>query len=460
MELEQAKQGATSCHPSQEPNHSKLKLTPKRFVKSQIPDSILNDSALNAAISLLPSNYNFEVHKCVWRVKSTGAKRVALQFPEGLLMYSLVLSDIFTTFAGVSHCFVLGDVTYGACCVDDLSATALDADLLIHYGHSCLVPIDSTVIPCLYVFVDIKINVDHMIDTLRLNLESSVKNLVLAGTIQFGSAIRAAKPELEKHGFKVLIPQSKPLSAGEVLGCTAPKVSPNSFDGKGEAVGVFVADGRFHLEAFMIANPGIKTFRYDPYLGKLFMEEYDHVGMKQSRKSAIAKAKGAQNWGMILGTLGRQGNPKILERLEKKMKDKGFNYTVILMSEISPERISLFEDSVDAWIQIACPRLSIDWGDAFAKPVLTPFEAEIALGIIPGWWEKTIVANQYCENGLACKNNNSCCECNCKDSNGDYPMDYYAQDGGEWNSSYVKSSSRPTRRISVSSINTSNSAIS
>lgn len=39
---------------------------------------------------------------------------------------------------------VLGDVTYGACCVDDFSAKALGAQLLVHYGHSCLVPVDVT----------------------------------------------------------------------------------------------------------------------------------------------------------------------------------------------------------------------------------------------------------------------------------------------------------------------------
>ena len=33
---------------------------------------------------------------------------------------------------------ILGDVTYGACCVDDYTARALDAQLLVHYGHSCL----------------------------------------------------------------------------------------------------------------------------------------------------------------------------------------------------------------------------------------------------------------------------------------------------------------------------------
>jgi len=35
-------------------------------------------------------------------------------------------------------CIVMGDITYGACCVDDFTARALDVDLLVHYGHSCL----------------------------------------------------------------------------------------------------------------------------------------------------------------------------------------------------------------------------------------------------------------------------------------------------------------------------------
>lgn len=348
--------------------------------------------------------------------------------------------------------------------MDDLSALALGADLLIHYGHSCLVPIDATKVPCLYVFVDIKIDVERLISTIKLNLNDK-KSIVLAGTIQFASAIREAKPELERLGLSVLIPQSKPLSAGEVLGCTAPRISSKSIIGTfSDMAVVFVADGRFHLEAFMIANPEISAFRYDPYMGKLFLEEYDHQGMKETRKRAIERTREAKSWGIVLGTLGRQGNPRILDRLEKKMKEKQFSYMVVLMSEISPARIAFFEESVDAWIQIACPRLSIDWGEAFEKPLLTPFEAEIALGDLPGWWEKdkSVVANSGCCNGLGCRNSNGLCS-GCGNEtvndvngvgdcfNGDYPMDYYAQDGGEWNSSYLKKATRPIRRNVVPS---------
>ncbi len=47
--------------------------------------------------------------------------------------------------------------------------------------------------------------------------------------------------------------------AGEVLGCTAPVIAQSA-----DAI-VFVADGRFHLEAIMIANPDIPAFRCDTF---------------------------------------------------------------------------------------------------------------------------------------------------------------------------------------------------
>ena len=106
------------------------------------------------------------------------AKKVALQFPEGLLMYACTLVDIFQRFfdnefgcAVLGHELdftVLGDVTYGACCIDDFAAEAMGCDLLVHYGHSCLVPVSATRVPCLYVFVDISFDLSHLLAVVRM----------------------------------------------------------------------------------------------------------------------------------------------------------------------------------------------------------------------------------------------------------------------------------------------------
>lgn len=53
--------------------------------------------------------------------------------------------------------------------------------------------------------------------------------------------------------------------------------------------------------------------RYDPYSKVFSREYYDHEAMRALRLEAINKARSARRWGLILGTLGRQGNPKVLE---------------------------------------------------------------------------------------------------------------------------------------------------
>ncbi|KAK9838131.1 hypothetical protein WJX81_003166 [Elliptochloris bilobata] len=378
----------------------------QRFVRQQVPDEVLHDAALNAAIAVLPANYNFEIHKTVWRIRQAGAKRVALQFPEGLLMFAFVIADILESHAGTEHCLVLGDVAYGACCVDDLSAGALGAQLLVHYGHSCLVPVSETTVPCMYVFVDIKVDVPHLVDTVRLNFQTGSR-LAMAGTIQFAASLQLARRQLADVFPALAVPQAKPLSPGEVLGCTAPVVA-----GGVDAI-VFVADGRFHLEAIMIANPDIPAYRYDPYARVLTRETYDQAGMRAVRRAAVEAACGARVWGLVLGMLGRQGNPRVLRHLQAVLEKLGLEHVVVLLSEVAPAKLARLAGP-EAWVQVACPRLSIDWGEGFALPTLTPFEALVALGEVPPWWEAEVPAGSHAP----------------------YPMDYYARDGGVWSSSH------------------------
>jgi 2-(3-amino-3-carboxypropyl)histidine synthase len=96
----------------------------KKVISSRIPEDILEDPTLANDSLVLPTNYNFEVPKTIWRIRSLEAKRVALQLPEGLTMFATTLADIIERHTG-AECVIMADVTYGACCVDDFSARAL-----------------------------------------------------------------------------------------------------------------------------------------------------------------------------------------------------------------------------------------------------------------------------------------------------------------------------------------------
>lgn len=380
---------------------------PRRSARTlnNIPSEIFDDPDINAAIGLLPSNYSFEIHKTIHRIRSSGVKRIALQFPEGLLIFATTISDILTRFCPDTETLIMGDVTYGACCIDDYTARALGCDLLVHYAHSCLIPVDVTKIKTLYIFVDISIDVPHLISTLTRNFPPG-KTIALLGTIQFNATLHGTAPALRRAGLTILIPQIAPLSKGEILGCTSPRL-PTTGAENGADLLLYVGDGRFHLESAMIHNPSIPAYRYDPYSRRLTRESYDHDELYRLRRDAVVKARRASKWGLILGALGRQGNPHTLALIERQLSERGISWINLLLSEIFPGKLALMDD-VECWVQIACPRLSIDWGYAFPRPLLSPYEALVALGVREAGW-----AEQEGPGAEAKV----------------YPMDFYAREG-------------------------------
>ncbi len=118
------------------------------------------------------------------------------------------------------------------------------------------------------------------------------------------------------------MPQTKPLSPGEILGCTSP-IIPESYSI------LYIGDGRFHIESIMIHNPDAPAykyvwipsqnsfdlflFRYDPYSKEFTREYYDIKSMHNIRQMEINKAANGRVWGLVLGSLGRQGSPKVLQ---------------------------------------------------------------------------------------------------------------------------------------------------
>ncbi|KAI0984618.1 hypothetical protein GJ496_004562 [Pomphorhynchus laevis] len=365
---------------------------------NRIPDSILLDDSLNTAIQALSENYDFEMHKTIWRIKRDQFKRVALQFPDGLLIFAVSIASIIESFTD-AEAVIIGDVTYGACCIEDTTAYLLGCDLIIHYGHSCLISIDElpSGLKAMYIFVRISLDALHICNVIEANLKNTEKDIVLCGTIQFTSCIQHVKTELKQRGLFSLIsiPQCKPLSPGELLGCTAPTLTNCE-----NAAIVYIGDGRFHLEAMMIANPNNTAYQYDPYANKFTIERYDHTQMQITRKSQIEIAKKSKRFAVIRSTLGRQGSAKVTKNIENALTESDVEYFVCILSEIDNTLFGLVS-TVDCWIQIACPRLSIDWGVCFNKPILNPYEAMVCLRKTE--WKKI------------------------------YPMDFYAFDsGGDW----------------------------
>ncbi|KAI5189241.1 2-(3-amino-3-carboxypropyl)histidine synthase [Nematocida minor] len=327
----------------------------------------------------LPDNYKFELQKTIRQIERRKSKRVAIQFPEGIIHLSTIISDIIRSNTNVESVFILSDVVYGACCIDDVSAHLIDCDLLIHYGHSCLFEVTKSLIQVMYIFVEIQFDIAHCMKLVNKHINTD--DLSILGTIQYNSTIRKIKKEIEREKILKIadsksageteesssvctIPRVQPLSPGEVLGCTSPKVSTGAV--------LFISEGRFHLESLMIQNPGKVFYKYCPSSKAMTVETHNYDRFLEIRREIKKKSLDTPRYLIVFGTLGRQGSTGILEKIVEDLKKRKKSYYVVYLSEIDEVFVEALKDITV--IEIACPRIAIDWGSTFSIPIITPFE--------------------------------------------------------------------------------------
>ena len=82
----------------------------------------------------------YDVVRTVEQLRRGGYRKIALQFPDSLLPDApQVQKELKDRLKGQwERVFVLGDTSYGSCCVDEVAAQHLVADCIVHYGRSCL----------------------------------------------------------------------------------------------------------------------------------------------------------------------------------------------------------------------------------------------------------------------------------------------------------------------------------
>jgi 2-(3-amino-3-carboxypropyl)histidine synthase len=88
----------------------------------------------NMTISEANEKYELEIPKIVSNIKNQGAKKVLLQFPEGLKPYAQVICDEVSEKANC-ECFIWMGTCFGACDVP-LEVEKLGVDMIVQFGHS------------------------------------------------------------------------------------------------------------------------------------------------------------------------------------------------------------------------------------------------------------------------------------------------------------------------------------
>lgn len=79
--------------------------------------------------------YDFEIERIIGKINEMNAKRIGLQFPEGIKSMGTEIAQIIESKTD-AKAIILADPTYGACDLKEGQTRILEIDLLIHFGHS------------------------------------------------------------------------------------------------------------------------------------------------------------------------------------------------------------------------------------------------------------------------------------------------------------------------------------
>ncbi|HYB68236.1 MAG TPA: diphthamide biosynthesis enzyme Dph2 [Candidatus Acidoferrales bacterium] len=327
--------------------------------------------------------FDLEEERVKQEILKLDAKRVLIQLPEGLKPEAPYIAKTVEKLGVLP--IVSADPCYGACDLAIAEAESLGVDLIIHYGHSKIVRYER--VPTLYVEARAAVNINSAVEKALPLLEKWHK-IGLATTVQHVQTLDEVRETLVRAGKTVMVGDTRHLNyPGQVIGCDYSNAISIAKDV--EAF-LFIGGGQFHALGVALSTSK-PTVAADPFDDTSFSVDKEAKKIFKQRWAAIEEAKEAKNFAVLLGT--KPGQKRFEEALQVKEKLEGNGKTAYLLAarEITPEALTEFP-TIDAFVNTACPRISLDDSVNFRKPILTKSETLVVVGELP--W------NELCKRGL------------------------------------------------------------
>ncbi len=350
--------------------------------------------------------HDFELDQLMERIQANDNRLIALQIPEGLKMQALEMMDTIETETS-AKVILAADPCYGACDLVHDKMKLMGVELVAHMGHSQM-NIDSGM-PTQ--FIDVTYDGDpeltpvipfldahkaiaekrladqatpeemseeeaqeRFLDAVGRMAPLTGTKLGLVGSIQHLHLLPDFHDRLEKAGYDVTIPigGARLSFPGQVLGC--------NYSGDDDSIGhyLFLGSGDFHPIG-LVLHTGKPLAMLDPYTGDAEEMSLERIERILRQRSGLIMASGdAQRFGILIGEKPGQMRRTLALRMKRMLEKHGKKGYLLALEHIGPDLIDFYP--VDAFVNTACPRIAIDDAVRYRKPLITPFELEVALG--------------------------------------------------------------------------------
>ena len=379
------------------------------------PDNhILAETEAPCSTSDLPSLsedqflIRYEIERTLSEIRQHQWRRVALQFPDHMLPHSAKVYQLLSR--GLSQRLsvierhveldldkvdsdmkrlamdndvdiepvkltILADTSYGSCCVDEIAAEHVNADAVIHYGRACLSP--TARLPVLHIFTSMPLDHNTAIQSFSSAYPDHATRVIITGDIPYAEHIQPLTISLTKTGYtNIFAAQLIHNPSSAIPNRTLPS-EVNEDPTKLSEWHIFhIAEPPTAL--LLTLSSRVASVRiHDPSLASTAAEANTSTLLRR-RYALTTSMSTVSTWGILINTLSVKNYLPILEHIKRQIAAAGKKSYLFVVGKVNTAKIANFAE-IGGWVVIGCWESSLIDSRDFYKPILTPFELELAL---------------------------------------------------------------------------------
>jgi diphthamide biosynthesis protein 2 len=283
--------------------------------------------------------------------------------------------------------YILADTSYGACCVDEIAAEHVDAEVVVHYGRSCLSP--TARLPVIYVFTSRPLDIDDVVAAfeetyLRPGAQAEgngkEEKVVLMADIMYHSHIGSILKVLHERGWRNIL-------APEVVHEPSSLI-PNRKIELGEEE--LKENSIFHISdpppaLLLTLSSRVKDLHIYP-TSNLATPPKSTTKTIQSnttlslrrRYALLTSLSTCPIFGILINTLSVKNYLPTISTIKSQIAAAGKKSYTFVVGKVNAAKIANFSE-IGGWVVVGCWESSLIESTEFYRPIITPFELGLCL---------------------------------------------------------------------------------
>ncbi|QPG76385.1 hypothetical protein FOA43_003774 [Brettanomyces nanus] len=349
--------------------------------------------------------------------------KIALQFPDELVADSPIIAQALQESlnnedeSNEQQIWILADTSYSPCCIDEVAAEHVSADIVVHFGEACLNPVEK--ISSAYVFGKSYLDIEKTVKSFTNTYSEKQKKICLMADVPYSHHLPELYRLLKKEysgliytdvDFAKCGPNSTVIDKYEKDKGGSDEKSLRMFDVSRILRGVpskYIEkhDGEDYAQItqdydlFYIGAPAdpklllLSTkFSEVTTVDPVFLETSHGTAPSLSRRYRFMMvARNASTIGILVNTLSLQNTRVLLNKVVKWIRNAGKKHYMFVVGKPNVAKLANF-DTIDVWCVLGCGQSGIiidSYGEYF-KPIITPYELELALKPEVTWTGKWV----------------------------------------------------------------------